>query len=536
LPKAPLPRANAASGDAIRTRLRACWLFPFTTIVDAAVATHEMRTNDGMVTAKSGAPGHHDRLSVGDEGRQVSFSEGQVLDGKYVIRRRIADGGMSTVYLGVNQRIGKDVAVKVLHPGVAQDAELVNRFEREACIVSRIRSANVADVYDFGELPSGQCFMVMEYLDGESLARKLDREGTIPAPTLAMIAEQILVALSAAHEAGVVHRDLKPENVLLTQRAGEITAKVVDFGISKVLPRSPWHDMQHPQYAGDVASKVDVKLTSFNSVLGTPLYMSPEQAQGNSGKIDERTDIYALGVILYEATSGEMPLTGDNVNELLLRIVLDEPEPLESRAPAVDPGWSAIVSKALAKNPAYRYQSADAMREAIRAWSLGQQTTFTRSTVPRFGPAMPRISSPVPSDDFDSSAEASSEGLPISIDGLSTSSRGSVARPSIIVEINEREPATPSATSIRRWPLAALFALVLFGALMAQRALLVSHPSSPNADEPAPATLLRAAPSHAPRVPRIGAPACPPLPPTPGAAFSLDTRETPPIVTALEKP
>lgn len=463
----------------------------------------------------------------------MSFSEGQVLDGKYVIRRWLADGGMSTVYLGVNQRIGKDVAVKVLHPGVAKDAELANRFEREACIVSRIRSANVADVYDFGELPTGECFMVMEYLDGESLATKLDREGTIPAQTLATIAEQILVALSAAHEAGVVHRDLKPENVLLVERGGEITVKLVDFGISKVLPRSPWRDTRHPQgYAGELSRKVDVRLTSFDSVLGTPLYMSPEQAQGNSGAIDERTDIYALGVILYEATSGAMPLTGENVNELLLRVVFDEPEPLDLRVPSVDPEWSAIVSKALSKNPSNRYQSADAMREAIRAWSIGLKSATGRASTPvrRFG-----RSSWLPSD-FDDRDELDAMATKlISIDGISTNAQTS-ARSSILVEVFDtpKEPADAtedrtsgtstmeSASGRGRWPLAALFALVLVGALMAQRAFLVTHHDA----EPAPAPRGHVGPSTAPRVEAPAAAVWPPPLPVPATA----------VVTALENP
>jgi serine/threonine-protein kinase len=158
------------------------------------------------------------------------LQEGEVLDEKYVIVRRIAEGGMSTVYLGVNRRLGKDVAVKVPHPVVARDHVIVERFEREARIVSRIRSAHIADVYDFGELPSGERFMVLEYLEGESLAAILERDGTIPMETLAAIAEQILLGLAAAHDAGVVHRDLKPENVVIETRATGMTVKLLDSG------------------------------------------------------------------------------------------------------------------------------------------------------------------------------------------------------------------------------------------------------------------------------------------------------------------
>ncbi len=289
--------------------------------------------------------------------------EGQVLDGKYAIVRRIAEGGMSTIYLGVNQRIGKDVAVKVLRPVVAHDPEISERFEREARIASRIRSDHVADVFDFGELPTGERFMVMEYLEGESLATILEREHTVSPRTLATVASQILDALAAAHRAGVIHRDLKPENVIVTTRGKDVVVKVVDFGISKLL---------------EPGSANRVKATAAGSVLGTPLYMSPEQARGQTNLVDQRTDLYSLGVIMYEATAGEPPLMGENVNDLLFRIALDEPEPLTSKVPTVDPLLAAIVRKAMAKDLADRYQTADEMLEAVDAW----KATFAASTMP----------------------------------------------------------------------------------------------------------------------------------------------------------
>ena len=304
----------------------------------------------------------------------MSLEPGQVLEGKYVIVRRLAEGGMSTVFLAVNERLGKDVAVKVLHPIVAMDEDIVERFEREARIASRIKSDHIADVYDFGSLPSGERFMVMEYLEGESLAEKLERERSISPRLLASITDQILDALCAAHSAGIIHRDLKPENIFITPRGKDVTVKLVDFGISKVV------DVDGPTSARAASrwGTTLMKKTAANAVLGTPLYMSPEQARGLTDKVDHRTDLYALGVILYEATCGEPPIMGENVNDLLFRVALDEPTPLTTRMPGVDPALGAIVKRAMMKDPDARFHTAEEMREAVEGWrSIYQSASVT---------------------------------------------------------------------------------------------------------------------------------------------------------------
>lgn len=283
----------------------------------------------------------------------MPLSPGQTLEGKYVIARFLAEGGMGEVYEGVNTRIDKRVAVKVLRREHAQNRVLVDRFEMEAKIAASIHSAHIADVYDMGELPSGERFIVMEFLEGETLADRLARVQSLNSESLLAITTQILDGLSAAHAAGIVHRDLKPENVFLTSRDRQDFVKLVDFGISKVT---------------DATARPLRAPTRDGALLGTPMYMSPEQARGNSKLIDHRTDIYALGVMMYEMACGDLPFAGDNVNELLFRIALEDPQPLTSRRVGIDPSLAAIVHKAMSRDLADRYASADAMKSDLASW------------------------------------------------------------------------------------------------------------------------------------------------------------------------
>jgi hypothetical protein len=221
-----------------------------------------------------------------DESLGVDFT-GRVIDNRYKVLQKIGEGGMGTVYVGEHVEIGKEVAIKILHPAFSNQQDLVERFRREARAASRIGHPNIIDVTDFGSTEEGCAYFVMEHLDGIDLADILSHERRLEPTRACQIAIQICRALGAAHAAGVVHRDLKPENVFLVSRDGKADfVKVLDFGIARSVGRSR-------------------RLTNPGIAMGTPEYMAPEQAQG--GVVDQRSDIYAVGALLYEMVTGSPP-------------------------------------------------------------------------------------------------------------------------------------------------------------------------------------------------------------------------------------
>ena len=293
------------------------------------------------------------------------LSTGDILDGKYRIVRLIGEGGMGAVYEGENTRIHRRVAIKVLHSGVAEQAEAVQRFEREAQAAGRIGSEHIVEVLDLGALPDGDRYLVMEFMDGDGLGTRIKDRGRLTPAELCPIAHQLMDGLAAAHGAGIIHRDLKPDNVfLLRMRGGQADfVKLLDFGISKFN-----------QLSGDSG----FSMTRTGAVMGTPYYMAPEQAKG-SREMDHRVDLYAAGVILYEALTGHVPFSADTFNELLFKIVLEEPKPLAQVDPTIDPGFAAIVTKAMARDPAHRFQTAGEFQQALGAWASGQGATLANA-------------------------------------------------------------------------------------------------------------------------------------------------------------
>lgn len=265
--------------------------------------------------------------------------------GKYVLGELVGEGGMGAVHRATHSVTGKKVAIKTLHPTLAKQPSVVQRFIAEARAACVIEHPNVVQVFDVGVDPNGDVpFMVLELLDGESLDDWLEREGSMSPQTLWELAEPILDALNVAHSCGVIHRDLKPENIFLARDArGVKVPKLLDFGIAKILDT--------PSIDG---------LTKTGTVLGTPNYMSPEQARGQAD-LDARMDVYAFGVICYHAISGRLPFAAPNIPALLYQVAEQEPPPL----PEAPPALRDVIFKAMAKKRDDRYASADAFRRAL---------------------------------------------------------------------------------------------------------------------------------------------------------------------------
>ncbi|MEZ4399745.1 MAG: serine/threonine-protein kinase [Kofleriaceae bacterium] len=286
----------------------------------------------------------------------------------YTIEGLIGRGGMGAVFVASHARLpGKKVAIKVLHPDVA-DAESLARFRREAEIASRLGHPNIVEVHDWNQLPDGTPYLVLELLTGESLADRL-RRGPMAIAEAAPLVRQVGAALAAAHREGIVHRDLKPANIFLVpQEDGPPKAKVLDFGISKIRGSATVN-------------------TQDTQMLGTPQYMAPEQATGRHAEVDGRTDVFALGAVLFEMLTGQGAFAGATIPEVVFKVVFEDAPKLATLAPTVPTAVAAAVDRALAKKADERWPDIASFVEAVTGAPLTARAPVPTAVRPTAGPA-----------------------------------------------------------------------------------------------------------------------------------------------------
>ncbi len=367
---------------------------------------------------------------------------GTLVGGKYRLVRLLGQGGMGAVYEALQEGLNRRCAVKVLHETLAQDATLVARFKREAEVAASLGHANIVQVTDFG-YDDGKAFLVMDYLDGQPLADLMEA-GALDPERVRFIVSQVLSALEAAHAREIVHRDLKPDNVYLTAISGvRDMVKLLDFGIARIT---------------DEQSQ---KMTTTGQVLGTPAYMSPEQARGRP--VDVRTDLYSLGVMMYEMLTTRMPVSGSNYHELMFAIVGETPTPIEELRPDLDAGLVAVVRRAMQKEPEARFQTATEMRAAIDA--LGPLRVGAPQAVGLAGPSEATVPSIGTDDAFGKTMTPAALAAVQTADGTVPSQTPAavqaLASGANLPPVVDAVPTTPPAKARSLWPLALVGAAVV---------------------------------------------------------------------------
>ena len=278
----------------------------------------------------------------------ASGMQGRVLDGRYAIERRVGEGGMAWVYQAKDQQTGRPVAIKVLMSRLVSDAESIARLRREAGLALKLSHPNVCGLLGHGEM-DGMPYLVMPFLEGETLSQRANRVGPMPAADALPILIEVALGLQHAHDAGVLHRDLKPENVMLVPDGQNERAVVMDFGLAKERIVGPELN----------------KLTATGIVLGTPEFMSPEQIRGKP--LDPRSDVYGLGVLAFELLTGELPFVGETAQETMLNHLTGRPRRLRQVDPAAPEWLERVIDRALSLAPDARWGSMRDLAEALRA-------------------------------------------------------------------------------------------------------------------------------------------------------------------------
>src|SRR5205809_610680 len=324
---------------------------------------------------------HFTRTRMNEADKSLTARLIQALGKSYTVEGEIGRGGMGVVFNARDERLKREVAVKVLPPELAFREEIRLRFLREAETAARLSHPHIVPIHSVGEGPDGLVYFVMAYVDGESVAAKLKRRGSLPAEESRRIMQETADALGAAHALGIIHRDVKPDNILLEGSRGRVV--VTDFGIAKALS----------------STTGPATLTATGVAIGTPHYMSPEQAAGDR-EIDGRSDIYSLGVVAYQMLTGELPFHAPTVPGILMKHITERAPLITDRRPDLPEDLAACVMRCLEKDPEDRWPTADALRRALESRSAtmykprGAVPPAARSRVERLPPARPLPSLP----------------------------------------------------------------------------------------------------------------------------------------------
>ncbi len=408
---------------------------------------------------------------------------GRLLDNKYKVIRLIGRGGMGTVYEAEHIILNRRVAIKVLLPMYSSNTAAVKRFIREGQAASAIEHPNIVDVLDFCRESDGTVYIVMELLKGVSLKVLLDQRGALPVAQVVSISFQVLSALQAAHVKGIIHRDLKPENIFLSATPGGEQVKIVDFGIAKFK-----------EIAGG-----PIELTRTGSVPGTPNYLSPELASGGKNA-DERIDIWAMGVVLYEMLTGRVPFVGDNYNEVISMILMSPVVPVRELSTDVPEGLAQIVEKALAKRKEERFASADEMYEALLPFR-GTGGGALRTTNVLLG-------------------QTSGSGTNPSYPQISALSNNvSRSSDSMILAMTDSRPSRPRRSV---WTLLSIIAVIVSGAVGVVFGVSINDKAPPNHEAGEPS--VKASPDPEPTVP----------PETPSVAAEKSAEKAAPTMVTID--